>query len=527
MTPWRKLARALLIASTLVVCSAHIGSPDTWFAGDAGPYRVLVHVRAPGVIPGIAEVTVEVEGDPPTEVLMHVNRFDAVTAPPPPDVGEPVRGRPGAYRTRLWVMTSGSNSVTVQVRGPRGDGAVVVPATIVAFRRLEFSRPLALGLGAVGVFLVVGFVTIIGAAVRESVLPPGTEPDGRRRRAAAAAMVMTAAAIALGVVGGKRWWDAEDAAYRRSMFRPLQSTAAVHSDGSGAALRLSIPDQAWVAGGSVARTYAPLVPDHGKLMHLFAVREDLAAFAHLHPETSDTVTFSAPLPPLPPGRYLVFADVTHESGFAQTLTTAVVVPEVRHPEAEVADATGSAPQARPWDSDASGDDAWFLGAAAENGVAALSDGSTMRWVRGDAPIVAGVPAPLSFVVEGVDGSPVTLEPYMGMEGHAVVLREDGGVFIHLHPMGTISTAARLAFEVRGASDSAAGALAPQLSAVDAERTEDAQRTAEHAEHAPETQPLAFPYAFPSEGRYRVWVQVKHRGRVLTAAFPVEVLAAAR
>jgi hypothetical protein len=40
---------------------AHVGSPDTFFTGHAGPYPVRVSVRLPGVIPGRAEVTVRVD----------------------------------------------------------------------------------------------------------------------------------------------------------------------------------------------------------------------------------------------------------------------------------------------------------------------------------------------------------------------------------------------------------------------------------------------------------------------------------
>jgi hypothetical protein len=34
--------------------------------------------------------------------------------------------------------------------------------------------------------------------------------------------------------------------------------------------------------------------------------------------------------------------------------------------------------------------------------------------------------------------------------------------------------------------------------------------------------LSFPYAFPSAGAYRVWVQFRVRGRVRTAAWDVDV-----
>ncbi|HXJ29414.1 MAG TPA: hypothetical protein VNG35_02170, partial [Gemmatimonadales bacterium] len=56
MTPrWGEL---LVAAGVLVVASAHVGSPDTFYEGDAGPYRVRVIVRPPGVVPGRADITV-------------------------------------------------------------------------------------------------------------------------------------------------------------------------------------------------------------------------------------------------------------------------------------------------------------------------------------------------------------------------------------------------------------------------------------------------------------------------------------
>jgi hypothetical protein len=87
-----------------------------------------------------------------------------------------------------------------------------------------------------------------------------------------------------------------------------------------------------------------------------------------------------------------------------------------------------------------------------------------------------------------------------MAAHAVILRDDASVFVHLHPSGTISMASQQRF-----GDKLAVAAAP-----------------DHSAHASAETLLAFPYAFPREGRYRVWVQAKAAGVVRTSRFEVRV-----
>ena len=41
---------------------AHVGSPAVFFEGMAGPYRAHVIIRPAEVIPGLADVSVRVEG---------------------------------------------------------------------------------------------------------------------------------------------------------------------------------------------------------------------------------------------------------------------------------------------------------------------------------------------------------------------------------------------------------------------------------------------------------------------------------
>ena len=501
----RSSARVVGLAGLVALCSAHVGSPDVWYEGTAGPYHIMVYVRLPGVIPGIADINVQVVDAKPEQVTAMVNMFDANADTPPPDVAEPVRGSDGWYATRLWIMAPGSNSVTVAVKGAKGTGTAIVPVAAVPNRRLPLRRPLGILLGALALFLFAGIVTIVGAAVREGVLAPGEMPSNRRLWGARGAMAGSALIVGLLLLGGWTWWNAEDSGFQERMYRPFAATATIVPTGSGRVLRLAITDSAWAMRGDSAwlrahhqSAWSPLVTDHGKLMHLFLIRQsDMGAFAHLHPATVDSVHFDAPLPSLPAGRYRVFADIVHESGFAKTLVTSVDLP----------DSTEAARE------DLSGDDAIYLGAAAGDR-APLPDGATITWDRGTAPLVAGAPAPLRFTVREPDGRPASLDPYLGMPGHAVVTRDDGAVFIHLHPMGTVSPAAQATFTLRQQGDTVTGDIGSRIAAQDSAMTA--------MTHVVPGGRLSFPYAFPQPGRYRVWVQVKRAGRVETAAFGAEV-----
>jgi hypothetical protein len=486
-------AAIALLSLAALPARAHVGSPNVFFEGTAGPWPVRVVVRPPAVIPGLAEVTVRVKDLPERveRVTVQPVQWNAgLKGAPPPDEAAPVRGDAAAWSAQVWIMTAGSYSVRVRIAGAAGEGLANVPVASARTRTLVMQKTMGAVLAALALLLAAGAMTVVGAAVRESVLPPGEEPDPRRRRRARTAVVVTGLLLALLSAGGKRWWDSVDAEAREKLYRPFRVTAAAWRAGSARVLRLGIDDPRWREQDSRV-----LLPDHGKLMHLFLIREPgLDAFAHLHPVPLDEDRFDASLPALPAGRYRLYADLVLENGFAQTLTTAVDVPaQLRGIPAE--GPGGPRPDA---------DDSWRAGPPAPAAVSPLEGGGAMTWERGAEPLVAGRDVELRFTVRDAAGQPAALEPYMGMTGHAVISRDDGAVFVHLHPVGSFSMAAQEAFTNK------------EMAGMD------------HAGHAmpgmpgPPVHDVSFPYEFPQPGRYRLWVQVKSGGAVRTGVFDAQV-----
>jgi hypothetical protein len=102
---------------------------------------------------------------------------------------------------------------------------------------------------------------------------------------------------------------------------------------------------------------------------------------------------------------------------------------------------------------------------------AVSDGGyDVRLDAGNAR--PGEEADLRFTITK-GGAPVKTEPYLGAGGHLVALREGDLAFLHVHP------------------------------------NEDGDA-------------VGFAATFPTEGRYRVFLQFQHEGRVQTGAFTQEV-----
>jgi hypothetical protein len=195
------------------------------------------------------------------------------------------------------------------------------------------------------------------------------------------------------------------------------------------------------AHGATVRDFAL---EHGKRLHLIAVRRDLTGYQHLHPTQQADGSWTVPLRFTAPGTYRVFADFTPKGGAKTTLGTDVLVN---------GDATYEALPAPTSHAGVDGYDVAISGTPA-----------------------AGKMAKLTFTVTR-DGKPVTdLQPYLEARGHLVALRADDLAYLHVHPEDEATPGDRIAVMTE----------------------------------------------LPTAGRYRLFLQFKHRDRVHTVAFTQEV-----
>ena len=142
--------------------------------------------------------------------------------------------------------------------------------------------------------------------------------------------------------------------------------------------------------------------EHGKRLHLIAVRRDFSGFQHVHPELGNDGTWSTDLD-LTPGGWRLFTDFNPTGGVGLTLGGDLSVPGSYRPERSV----GQMRTARV-------------------------DGYTVS-LAGD--LTPGADSELTLSVAR-DGRPVTdLQPYLGSYGHLVALRDGDLAYLHVHPEG--------------------------------------------------------------------------------------------
>ena len=469
---------------------------------NAGPYKLFVTIRTPNVIPGVATIEVRSSGAVVNSIRVTPTPLtgEASKHPPSSDAMKPSADDPAFFTGSLWLMASGSWQVHFDLDGAAGKASTGVPVPAMPLSILPMQRSLGIALALLGILLVAGIAGIVAAAVGQSRLDPGLAPDGEHRRRALMASVVTLAITLLLVYGGYKWWNVEATAYAADIYHPLSLSPVL----SGNTLDLKIGHHDTDAQHTFrARSNNDLLPDHGHLMHLYAIRQPgMDAVFHLHPALVSAGDLQMTLPSMPPGTYRLYADIVHANGFPETLTAELVVPPNLPPAPLAAEDASGAPPAL-----SQGE----LGTAYQ-----LPDGYTMVWDR-PAELSANTGYSFRFRLVDAAGQPAAdARPYLGMAGHAAFVKTDGTVFAHTHPEGSAAMQAMMLANGGSGEMADAGSMGG-MDMTGAGHAGDHDVTAESI--APTVE---FPYGFPSPGRYRIFIQMKHGNTVETGVFDADV-----
>lgn len=247
---------------------------------------------------------------------------------------------------------------------------------------------------------------------------------------------------------------AEDRASMPGMEMSKKSTAAYD-------WQLDQPQAPYMAGRSITLSWTIRNQASGKpvdafekfntkFSHLVIVSRDLNFFEHIHPDIIGPGRMSVTTILPQEGQYEMFLQFTPKGQEEATVNQPLQIGNVQTPPAQLIPDTDQAKEL---------------------------DGYTFR--LSSLPQKANQVAMVQLSIEK-DGNPISgIEPYLGAGGHAVIINQDAGSFLHVHPMST---------------------------AIDGFYRS----------------PLTFHTSVPAPGLYKMWIQTQIQGKVETVDFTFQV-----
>src|SRR5437868_1193560 len=104
----------ILLIPTLI--HAHVGSPDTYYEGDAGPYHLFVAVRLPSAISGQGEIQVcsRSSGVHRVQIVLLDLTGPGSTLSPALEVAQRSKVDPQCFSSSLWFLQFGALQMRIQ-----------------------------------------------------------------------------------------------------------------------------------------------------------------------------------------------------------------------------------------------------------------------------------------------------------------------------------------------------------------------------------------------------------------------------
>lgn len=158
---------------------------------------------------------------------------------------------------------------------------------------------------------------------------------------------------------------------------------------------------------------------HERFLHLIIVRDDLAGFAHEHPESGPDGMFRLRYVFPAGGQYRLFADVAPKGAGSQVLMTKLKVSGKAGPRFAISAANRSNP---------------------------VRSGAVTVQLKTPGPFDVKQTVPIEFAItdSATGAAAPDIQPYLGALGHLLMVHQDGETFVHSHPWDQADSGGRAA-----------------------------------------------------------------------------------
>lgn len=474
------------------ILHADIGHNNVVYEGKAGDIPIRVFVTLPGVVPGLADISIKVFADDINKVTIQPIKKDKdrKSKSPPPDIAKRVKGEKNMFSAQLWLMDFGSYSLDIRLYQNQDVYRASIPVNSIASKVIVMSQGTSILLFILCSILFFGAVNIIRVAYKDSTELPGDNPDNRKIVKSYIVTFLSLIILSTIIYTGKNWWDKIDISYQNNIFQSLENEIQILDNGKEKFMSIEIVDKLWQQN-----RMSDIIPDHGKIMHIYLISKNYETLAHIHPSrTKNDDTFIVKMPPVNFGTYFLYMDVTHATGFSHTMINkieykkenTIFTKSINNIERDL-------------------DDSWVLN----------SKENRIRWKNKKQFYKSGNDINLEFQVLK-NGKPAVLEPYINMGGHAALLKKDQTVFVHIHPVGTISMASQEIFQENYIQN-----IVDQDDICFFGFVDDS--TENYILNVSPNGKVSFPaMKLENTGEYGLWVQVKSEGEVITQKFDFEI-----
>ena len=480
--------------------NADIGHLNYIFEGKAFDRPIRVIIKTPGVVPGLADIIVksfdqEIDNILVTPIVWkEANNWNPTgngpQAAPPADIMLPIKGEKNTFQAELWLMDFGAYNIQIDFFKNNQSEIINIPINSIANQIIPMTQFTSVILFLLMLLLIAGLSNIITIGYRESTLNSFSDLDNSRIKKSYLVQFFSLIFIVFILYLGNNWWAITEQAFMKNLFKPLENEVNLIKNSKQNILQVKITDDAWKDGRIV-----DFIPDHGKIMHLYLISENHQQLCHLHPKRNlqDKGLFEVVIPPIEYGKYYIYIDVTLESGSNQTLRNIMEY----YPE-NILDQK----------------EQYFLEVDQDDSFIKENSSYYFKWLNNSKNYYVNNEINLNFQMFDRLNNPVMLEPYIQMGGHGAIIDSLGDIFIHIHPIGTISMASQELYDKEYDLQKSGICYFGLPDTTIKDYTKDSFKNSF----------LSFPpIIIDDPGKYYLWIQGKSNNQIITEKFEFHII----